>query len=42
MISVRIIIVNYRTAGLTIDSLHSLAAEVACLADCRVVVVSGV
>ena len=41
MSAVRIIIVNYRTAGLTVDCLRSLAPEVKTLADCRVVVVDG-
>jgi GT2 family glycosyltransferase len=38
---VRIIIVNYRTAGLVVECLRSLAAEVAAEPDCRVVVVDN-
>lgn len=39
--SVRIVIVNYRTAGLVIDCLHSLAGEVKTAGDCRVVIVEN-
>jgi GT2 family glycosyltransferase len=38
MKSVRVVIVNYRTAGLVVDCLRSLRDEVAGLGDCRVVV----
>lgn len=38
MASLAIIIVNFRTPGLVIDCLSSLAAEVAQIGDCRVVV----
>ena len=36
-----IIIVNYRTADLTIDCLHSLSAQVSAMPECRVVVVDN-
>jgi N-acetylglucosaminyl-diphospho-decaprenol L-rhamnosyltransferase len=39
--SVRIVIVNYRSAGLTLDCLRSLESEVGALPDCRVTVVEG-
>ena len=39
--SVRIVIVNYRTPGLVVDCLRSLAPQVRELADARVVVVDG-
>jgi GT2 family glycosyltransferase len=38
---IRIVIVNYRTAGLVIDCLRSLVEEVAALGDCRTVVVDN-
>ena len=38
---VRIVIVNYRTAGLVVDCLRSLAGEVAAEPDCGVVVVDN-
>ena len=41
MTSVRIVVVNYRTPGLAIDCLRSLAPEVAALPGCRVTVVDG-
>lgn len=41
MPSVRIIIVNYRTAGLTVDCLRSLASQLDNHADARVVVVDN-
>ncbi len=39
--SVRVVIVNYRTPGLTLDCLESLAGEVADRPEIRVVVVEG-
>lgn len=39
--SVRIIIVNYRTADLIVECLRSLVSELETAADCRVVVVEG-
>lgn len=39
--SVRVVIVSYRSAGLAIDCLRSLAPEVARLSDCKVVVVEN-
>jgi N-acetylglucosaminyl-diphospho-decaprenol L-rhamnosyltransferase len=39
--SLRIVIVNYRTAGLVIDCLRSLVEEVRSLGDCRAVVVDN-
>jgi N-acetylglucosaminyl-diphospho-decaprenol L-rhamnosyltransferase len=41
MSTVRIVIVNYRTADLVLDCLRSLAAEVRGLGNCRVVVVDN-
>ncbi len=39
--SMRVVIVSYRSAGLVIDCLRSLAPEVASLSDCKVVVVEN-
>src|SRR5260370_8923657 len=39
--SIRIVIVNYRTAGLVVDCLRSLVEEVRGLGDCRAVVVDN-
>jgi GT2 family glycosyltransferase len=41
MSSVRVIVVNYRTAGLVVECLRSLAPEVRGHGDCRVVVVDN-
>ncbi len=39
--SLRVVIVSYRSAGLVIDCLASLAPEVAALPDCKVVIVEN-
>ncbi len=41
MRTTRIVIVNYRTAGLVIDCLHSLKNEIRSEPDCRVIVVDN-
>ena len=41
MSSVHIVVVNYRTAGITAECLRALAPEVAALPGCRVTVVEG-